>query len=299
VEPKPWGYELWCASPRNIAELDAEDTYELTLDDLTALFPELLLGTAPPRKTQFPLIAKIIKADENLSVQVHPDDAYATTLGDLFGKEEAWHVLEAGRDAMIYLGLEQKRSKAEVLDAVDREAFHFYLHGFSAQVGDTYHIPPGVVHALGAGTKVYEVSTASERTFRIYDHGRGRELHLDDALSVLKLTEEGLWTALKKEHELARTGEKFEAYQLVQGDQFQVQRLRLAGAAEVTIETGGRLWLVTCLLGTVTLTVKAAPVSEELVLAPLETVVVPACVDCFGLRGAGEVLCTVPTTVSP
>jgi mannose-6-phosphate isomerase class I len=144
---------------------------------------------------------------------------------------------------------------------------------------------------------VYEVSTASERTFRIYDHGRGRELHLADALSVLKATEEGLWPAHQQEPELTRTDAELEAYQLVQGAQFQVQRLRLQGEAEVTLETGGCLWLVTCLQGTVLLTGKAEPPTDGLLLAPLETVVVPACVDSFGIRGEGVLLCAILTTM--
>ena len=298
VEPKPWGYEFWCASPRNIAELKPEDAYDLTLDDLTALFPALLVGAAAPSRPKFPLIVKILKAEENLSVQVHPDDTYAAALGDICGKEEAWHVLEASRGAMIYLGLEQATSQTEVTEAIHRGDFLSKLHGFKAQVGDTYHIPPGVVHALGAGTKVYEVSTASERTFRIYDHGRGRELHLADALSVLKATEEGLWPAHQQEPELTRANAELEAYQLVQGAQFQVQRLRLQGEAEVTLETGGRLWLVTCLQGTVSLTGKAEPPTDGLLLAPLETVVVPACVDSFGIRGEGVLLCAILTSIA-
>jgi mannose-6-phosphate isomerase len=231
-------------------------------------------------------------------VQVHPDDAYAAALGDISGKEEAWYVLEASRGAMIYLGLEQTLSQAELTEAIHRGDFLSKLHGFKAQVGDTYHIPPGVVHALGAGTEVYEVSTASERTFRIYDHGRGRELHLTDALSVLKALEEGLWPALKKEHELARTTGELEAYQLVQGAEFQVQRLRLRREAEVTLQTGGRLWLITCLQGTVSLTTKAEPPTDELLLAPLETVVVPACADSFGIRGEGVLLCAILTPIA-
>jgi len=295
VEPKPWGYEFWCASPRNIAELKPEDADDLTLDDLMALFPELLLGAAASNRPKFPLIVKILKAEDNLSVQVHPDDTYAAALGDIYGKEETLHVLEACRDALIYLGLEQAMSQAEVTEAIRRGDLLSRLHGFNAQVGDTYHIPPGVVHALGAGTKVYEVSTASERTFRIDDYGRGRELHLADALSVVKATEDGLWPPLKKEPELTRTDAELDAYQLVQGAQFHVQRLRLRSEAEVILETGGRLWLVTGLQGTVSLSTKAEPPTDELLLAPLETVVVPACVNSVGLRGEGVLLCAILT----
>jgi mannose-6-phosphate isomerase len=286
VEPKPWGYELWCVSPRNYAELESELEHELTLDDLTLLFPEQILGAGAESKNKFPLIAKIIRADENLSVQVHPDDAYARSMGDVFGKEEAWYALEAERAAKIYLGFENVMRTEDVTDAIDNETFLSFLHAFDARVGDTYHIPAGVVHAIGAGTKLYEVSTASERTFRLYDYGRVRELHLKDAMNVLKLDEAGLGKDLKNEPELLRKEEWFEEYQLLQGDYFELRLFK--GNGDVNIGTGGRLCVVTGVQGEVALTSKA---NKELLLRPPETVVVPACVESFKLKGNGEVIC--------
>ena len=175
---KPWGYELWCASPRNYIEGE-----EFTLCELNTFFSEAIFGM---RMEEFPLIVKIIKADENLSVQVHPDDRYARKMGDVMGKEEAWYVLEAKEDARIYLGFRDSLRSGEFLELVKRGEILNYMNSFYAQPGDIYHIPAGVIHALGAGTKVYEVSTASERTFRVYDYGRGRELHLNDAMNVLR-----------------------------------------------------------------------------------------------------------------
>jgi len=176
---KPWGYELWCASPRNYIEGE-----EFTLCELNTFFSEAIFGM---RMEEFPLIVKIIKADENLSVQVHPDDGYARKMGDVMGKEEAWYVLEAKEDARIYLGFRDSLHSDEFLELVKRGEILSYMNSFYAQPGDIYHIPAGVIHALGAGTKVYEVSTASERTFRVYDYGRGRELHLNDAMNVIRL----------------------------------------------------------------------------------------------------------------
>lgn len=278
VENKPWGYELWCVSPRNYAELGSEMAQELMLDDLTLLFPEQILGAVEPSRIKFPLIVKIIKADENLSVQVHPDDAYANAMGDVFGKEEAWHVLDAAGDAKIYLGFENVISREEVNEAVERDTFLSCLHAFDAGVGDTYHLPAGVVHALGAGTKVYEVSTASERTFRIYDYGRGRELHLKDAMNVLKLDEGGLGANFKKERGL-------EDFQLLEGERFQLKLVKVNG--EVNVLTGGKLQVVTCVRGQVTLKTETNATD----LTTPETVVVPACVEGSKLVGDGEVVC--------
>ena len=285
VETKPWGYEFWCASPRNYAELESETDQEFTLDDLTLLFPEQILGVVTASKKKFPLIVKVIRADENLSVQVHPDDAYANSLGDVFGKEEAWHVLEAARDAKIYLGFKDVISRAEVTEAVKSDTFPARLHAFDASVGDTYHIPAGVIHALGAGTKVYEVSTASERTFRIYDYGRGRELHLKDALNVLKLDAYG--RDLQKESKVVSKERGFKEYQLLRGEQFELQLFKVHG--DVNISTENRLQVLTCVQGGISLK-SESNVTE---LRPLETVVVPACVERFEMGGEGAVMCAI------
>ncbi len=179
---KPWGYELWCVSPRNYI-MDTQ-LGELTLCELVSFLPGDILGTYEPGV--FPLMVKIIKANDNLSVQVHPDDDYAHTIGDVMGKEEAWYVLEAHNDAKLYLGFRNTVSTAEFNALVERGELLGRMDVFDAHKGDIYHIPAGVIHALGAGTTVYEVSTVSERTFRIYDYGRGRELHLEDAANVLR-----------------------------------------------------------------------------------------------------------------
>ncbi len=276
-EDKPWGYELWCASPRNYCEL--ETGQEFTLDDLTALFPEKILGRD---MAKFPLIVKIIKADENLSVQVHPDDAYARKLGDVFGKEEAWHVLKASPAAKIYLGFKVSMNAEDLEDSAKSADFMARLNAFRALVDDTYHIPAGTIHALGAGTKIYEVSTASERTFRIYDYGRGRELHLKDAMNVLRFEE---LKDAKTEHKLLREAEGCEVYLLLKGEQIELQRFNVL-SKQVEVITGA--CLVTCVEGEVTLKSNTGVVTS---LTPPETVLVPACAASFEMQGAGEVIC--------
>ncbi len=282
VEDKPWGYELWCASPRNYCEIEKKQ--EFTLDELTSLFPEKILGN--PLENKFPLIVKIIKADENLSVQVHPDDAYANSIGDVFGKEEAWHALEALKGAKIYLGFNDFMNAESVKEAVKSEEFLSCLNAFDAHIGDTYHIPAGVIHALGADTKVYEVSTASERTFRIYDYGRGRELHLKDAMKVLRFDEEGCGIDLKKEHLLLRKESGFEEYMLLRGEQFELRLFKVHG--EVKVLTEGKPQVLTCVSGDVTLKSKSNVNTAD--LTPTDTVLVPACVENFELDGNGEVI---------
>ena len=295
VEEKPWGYELWSASPRNCCEVFVEGTrLEFTLEELSSLFPAKVLGAGAgagvgagaeagvgagvgEREEKFPLIVKIIKADENLSVQVHPDDEYARRrFGDAFGKDEAWQVLEASAGAKIYLGFRDFLSKEEFKKAVKSKDFISRLNAFDAQVGETYYIPAGVVHALGAGTKVYEVSTASERTFRIFDYGRGRELHLEDAARVLKFGVEERGEGLKKAGKERLVLRKFK----VRG--FKVRGGE--GEAKVFLEER-RLRVLTCVRGRVRLKTSGGAV---LSLTPFETVLLPACLGDFELRGEGE-----------
>jgi mannose-6-phosphate isomerase len=279
VENKPWGYELWCVSPRNYCEIGEQD---LTLDELTFLFSEPIVGTH--QITRFPLIVKIIKADENLSVQTHPDDAYAQKRGDVFGKEEAWHVLEALQDAKIYLGFGAVMKPEEFPEAVTSDTFLSRLSTFDAHIGDTYHIPAGVIHALGAGTKVYEASTASERTFRIYDYGRGRELHLADAQNVLRFDEDG--SALKKDCTIVREENGFEEYLLLEGEHFELRLFKVHDGGAVL--TNEKPLVLTCVQGEVTVTSQS---HTELSLTPTDTVLVSACVERFELQGEGEVVC--------
>ncbi len=282
VENKPWGYELWCASPRNYCEFEMMQKF--TLDELACLFPEKLLGDENLDK--FPLIVKIIKADENLSVQTHPDDVYARKLGDVFGKEEAWHVLESTKDAKIYLGFRDFMNPERFKEAVKSKEFLSCMNAFDARVGDNYYIPSGVIHALGAGTKVYEVSTASERTFRIYDYGRGRELHLKDAMKVLRFDEVGCGKDLKKVPEHTERG--FETYMLLCGERFELLLFKVQGKG-VKVFTEGKMQVLTCLRGEVTL--KSISNISNTDLTPTDTVIVPACIERFEMSGEGEVVC--------
>lgn len=292
VENKPWGYELWCASPRNYCAI--ETNREFTLDELTSLFPEQILGV---NLEKFPLIVKIIKADENLSVQVHPDEGYARKLGDVFGKEEAWHVLESLKGAKIYLGFRGLMNADSIKEAVKSEAFLSCLNAVDAHIGDTYHVPAGVIHALGAGTKVYEVSTASERTFRIYDYGRGRELHLEDAMKVLRFDEEGCGINLKRGHKLLRKERGFEEYMILRGERFELRLVKIRGK-EVKVFTEGKPQVLTCVSGDVTLKSETNTSNAELSLTPMETVLVPACVEKFEMEGEGVVLCAISLIIS-
>lgn len=140
---------------------------------------------------EFPLLVKLLDAQQDLSVQVHPDDAYTRMkrLGR-FGKMEAWYVLRSD-NGRIACGLKAGVDRSEFVDAIDNSRVSDAVEFYEAYPGDVVFIPPGTVHALCAGVMVYEVQQSSDITFRIFDYnrlgadGKPRELHIDDALSVI------------------------------------------------------------------------------------------------------------------
>jgi len=156
---------------------------KIRFDDLIKRFGREILGDLE----EFPILVKIIDANEDLSVQVHPSEDQAKELGEKdHGKPEAWIVLDAEEDAKIYLGFKEDVEPEEFLKAIERgENILEYLNVVKVDKGDAFYIPAGTIHALGKGVRVLEVSTNSNITYRIYDYGRGRELHLDKALKVL------------------------------------------------------------------------------------------------------------------
>ncbi len=161
-----------------------------TLRELVRDRPEELFGEGI-RHDHFPLLLKFLDCNRVLSVQVHPDDAYAgqMTPPDL-GKTEAWYVVAAKPDAVIYAGLRPGVDPQQLRAACGDGSVGGLLHEVRPRVGDCFFIPAGTVHALGGGLVVAEIQQSSDTTFRLFDWnrvdaaGRGRELHVDQAIAV-------------------------------------------------------------------------------------------------------------------
>lgn len=128
------------------------------------------------------VLVKYLFTSEKLSVQVHPSQA--TTQPGEAGKEECWLVLDAAPDARLAIGFERAMTRAEVASAAKDGTIEELLAWHSAQPGDLFYLPAGTVHAIGPGLALVEVQQTSETTFRLYDYGRPRELHLERALAV-------------------------------------------------------------------------------------------------------------------
>ena len=131
-----------------------------------------------------PLLVKFLFTSDNLSVQVHPDDAYARKHHDCRGKTEMWHILRAEPDAKIALGLREKVAPERLREAALSGEIMELLNWIPARRGDTFFVPAGTIHAIGGGLALCEVQQHSDITYRLYDYGRPRELHLDHSLAV-------------------------------------------------------------------------------------------------------------------
>lgn len=138
----------------------------------------------------FPMLAKLIDAKQDLSVQVHPSDSYALKHEDSFGKTEMWYIVEADEGAGIYLGFKRAVTKEEYEQAIADHTLTELLNFFEVKAGECYFIPSGTIHAIGAGCLICEIQQNSNLTYRVYDYGRKdkngkeRELHVEKALKV-------------------------------------------------------------------------------------------------------------------
>jgi mannose-6-phosphate isomerase len=165
--------EAWLTGPACIVETGA-----FTGRTLTAVSVEL--------GGEFPLLVKILFPNEKLSVQVHPDDAQAQAAGHTRGKTECWYVLEAEPGATVALGLKTGVGPAEVAASVADGTMEELLEQVPVSVGDMLFVDAGTVHAIGPGVVLLETQQTSDITYRLYDYGRPRELHLEQGLAVIK-----------------------------------------------------------------------------------------------------------------
>lgn len=136
---------------------------------------------------ELPLLIKFIFTSEKLSVQVHPGDEYAARHENSRGKTEMWHVVRAESGASLAVGFREEISRERLREASLSGEIERLLAWREVAPGDTYFVPAGTVHAIGAGLTVAEIQQQSDITYRLYDYGRPRELHLDKGAEVAHL----------------------------------------------------------------------------------------------------------------
>jgi mannose-6-phosphate isomerase len=157
-----------------------------TLAALASEFGRELVGTAAPEANRFPLLLKFLFPEEKLSVQVHPDNAMARTIGQPWGKTECWYVAHAKPGAQIGLGLKAGVTRAEFEKAIQENRAEELLNWLNVYAGEMIYVAGGTVHTLGPGSVIVETQQQSDTTYRLYDYGRPRELHLKDGMAAVK-----------------------------------------------------------------------------------------------------------------
>ncbi|WP_122641320.1 type I phosphomannose isomerase catalytic subunit [Romboutsia sp. Marseille-P6047] len=167
---KIWGYENWSLSTHKNGHCTIENSEETLLERV---------------ESELPILIKVIKANDTLSVQVHPDDEFSQKHENDNGKTECWYVLEAKEDASLICGIKEGHNKESFYKVIEDGNIEDNLERISVKVGDMIYIPVGTVHAIEGGFKLVEVQQSSDVTYRMYDWGRGRELHIEKSLEVI------------------------------------------------------------------------------------------------------------------
>ncbi len=158
----------------------------LSLSDLYQKHPEIFLGEVAER---FPLLIKIIDAKEDLSVQVHPDDAYGLAHENDLGKTECWYIMDADPGAYLIYG-HNAQNKEQFLEMVEENEWDQLLRKVPVHAGDFFAVPAGTIHAIGGGVLILETQQSSNTTYRVYDYGRKdadskeRDLHIQQSADV-------------------------------------------------------------------------------------------------------------------
>jgi mannose-6-phosphate isomerase len=157
-----------------------------SLADLSKEFGSELVGTSAPDPQRFPLLLKFLFAEEKLSVQVHPDDATAQRFGEPWGKTECWYVAHAKPGSQIALGLKPGVTRAQFEQGIHEKSAEELLNWINIYQGEMIYMAGGTVHTIGPGAVMLETQQQSDTTYRLYDYGRPRPLHLERGLASVK-----------------------------------------------------------------------------------------------------------------
>src|SRR5882672_9649878 len=158
-----------------------------TLSQLSEEYQRELVGDAARDAKRFPLLLKFLFPHEKLSVQVHPDDEQARRVHQPWGKTECWYIAHAKPGSQIALGLKSGVSVAELEKAIQEKRAEELLNWLDVYTGDMIYVSGGTVHTLGPGSVIVETQQQSDTTYRLYDYGRPRELHLKEGMAAVKL----------------------------------------------------------------------------------------------------------------
>ncbi|MGO9124369.1 MAG: type I phosphomannose isomerase catalytic subunit [Terriglobales bacterium] len=253
-----------------------------SLEEISRQYGPDLVGTAAEDPRRFPLLLKFLFPHEKLSVQVHPDDAAARRAGEPCGKNECWYVVQAKPGAQIALGLRPGTTRQEFEQAIQRKRAEELLNWIDIFPGEMIYVAGGTVHTLGPGSIIVETQQQSDTTYRLYDYGRPRELHLQQGFSVMKERPGSGKVLRPAPTEIAGTRNR--RAPLVASSYFVVEMIELKDPQEFqTADAAGKnsVQILTAVEGC---GVVEAPGAEPVTLAKGDAVVVPASTKRFSVR---------------
>ncbi|MFV8342145.1 type I phosphomannose isomerase catalytic subunit [Flavobacterium sp. XS2P39] len=255
---------------------------------LTALInesPNEILGTEVYARfgKQFPLLFKYLDAREDLSIQVHPNDALAKERHNSFGKTEMWYIMQADDDARIIVGFKEKSNAEDYLESLKNKTLLSILDDVKVESGDVFFLETGTVHAIGAGLVVAEIQQTSDITYRLYDfdrvdaNGNTRELHVDQALDAINYNR----VETKKEYDKNVNVSNG----IVDCPYFTTNFLPLDG--KITVSKSGKTFTVyMCVEGTFEIEYDNSKTQYK----KGDTVLIPAAMNTFILNGKASIL---------
>ena len=271
-----------------------------SLAEMAARFKRELVGDAAADESRFPLLAKFLFPHEKLSVQVHPDDEDARALGQPWGKTECWYVAHATPEAEIGLGLKAGTTRAEFEKSIHENRAEELLNWIKVAAGDLIYVAGGTVHTLGPGAIIVETQQQSDTTFRLYDYGRPRELHLENGLRVIKDKVASGKVRPRAFSKSVMNGNR--VLPLVESPYFSVERLQLHGEHKFDFAREGKS-SAQILVGIEGSAMLAAAGCDAVKFGKGDAVVVPASIPQFKVQPEGKVQflrsCVPGKTVPP
>jgi len=253
-----------------------------SLAELSSQYGKELVGDAAPDPGRFPLLLKFLFPYEKLSVQVHPDDEAARRVGQPWGKTECWYVAHARAGAQIGLGLKAGVTQQQFELSIQQNRAEELLNWIDVHAGEMIYVAGGTVHTLGPGAIIVETQQQSDTTYRLYDYGRPRELHLKEGLAAIK--EKVRSGKVVRPASLELDGTKNRHTPLISSSYFVVERFELKKPHSFRThgETGKRS--VQILVAVEGCGIVEAPGAGPVTLAKGDAVVVPAVASKFQVR---------------
>jgi mannose-6-phosphate isomerase len=253
-----------------------------TLSQLSKEYDADLVGEAPRDSRRFPMLMKFLFPAEKLSVQVHPDDEQALRVGQPWGKTECWYVAHARPGAQIALGLKPGVRAPDFEKAIHEQRAEEFLNWMNISAGEMIYVAGGTVHTLGPGSIIVETQQQSDTTYRLYDYGRPRELHLKEGMAAVReKTASGKVVhpaamEMRGSHNLHST--------LVAAPYFVVDRFEIKQSLALKTRDDSGKSSAQMLVAIDGCGVVEAPGKEPVTMAKGDAVVVPACTEHFEVR---------------